>query len=278
MLHGAPRRMGFTLIELLVVIAIIAILIAILVPAVQKVREAAARMQSSNNLRQVALAAHGYHDVHKLLPFNGLQNWGNKDNHRSGSWGYQILPFIDQQPMYESMAGVAPASWTQGGVAAMMCPGRGRAPAALSGSHLGPFTDFSINCWINDSANGDEETADKRQNLQTIQDGVSNTIFFGHRMIKVGSYANTVGDDETFSPILFGGDAGTGIQRNDGSTTALFKRDEAGTLGPNDEFWGGPYVQGALFAIGDGTVRMIPYGTNLSPFLKPNDGLAVTFP
>src|SRR5688500_5626145 len=98
---GPVNRRGFTLIELLVVIAIIAILIALLVPAVQKVREAAARAQSANNLKQLGLACHGYHDICKSLPYNGTGGgpnvWGNKNDFASGSWGYQVLPFVELQ-------------------------------------------------------------------------------------------------------------------------------------------------------------------------------------
>jgi hypothetical protein len=245
---------------------------------VQKVREAAARTQSINNIKQLVLASHGYNDVCKMLPFNGLEAWANKNNHRSGSWGYQILPFLEKQMIYDMMTGTAPPSWTYGGVPVMLCAARGRAPAALTGTYIGPFTDFSINCWINDPVGGNEEAVDSKRSLQTIPDGTSNTILYGQRYIRTGSYQNTVGDNETFSPIIWGGDNGTGIQANDGSSTAQFKRDEPGVLGPNEEIWGSSFSQGALFGVADGTVRMIPYGVKLSPYLRPNDGSSVAFP
>jgi prepilin-type N-terminal cleavage/methylation domain-containing protein/prepilin-type processing-associated H-X9-DG protein len=99
------RRLGFTLIELLVVIAIIAILIALLVPAVQKVRAAAAVAQCANNLKQLALSCHGYHDANKKLPpavlFRGsLGNAVNGNSNFGPNWVVLILPYIEQGTMY----------------------------------------------------------------------------------------------------------------------------------------------------------------------------------
>jgi prepilin-type N-terminal cleavage/methylation domain-containing protein/prepilin-type processing-associated H-X9-DG protein len=98
-LRSRPWRPAFTLIELLVVIAIIAILIALLVPAVQKVRESAARAQCQNNLKQLALAVHNYHNQRNTLPPNKVTSYDPTGP--SWSWLVQILPYIEQTGLYQ---------------------------------------------------------------------------------------------------------------------------------------------------------------------------------
>ncbi len=104
-------RVGFTLIELLVVIAIIAILIALLVPAVQKVREANARLTCQNNLKQLALAVHSFHGTNKSFPtYSGIYPIAKNLTTQAantkavyGSWIVHILPYIDQSPLYDAI-------------------------------------------------------------------------------------------------------------------------------------------------------------------------------
>jgi prepilin-type N-terminal cleavage/methylation domain-containing protein len=116
MRHHSHGRSGFTLIELLVVIAIIAILIALMVPAVQKVREAAARAQCTNNLKQLGLAVQSYHDANKHLP-PGMARHDEGDDggpYSATFWSYFILPYIDQAPLYASAPFVQNPDWSTG--------------------------------------------------------------------------------------------------------------------------------------------------------------------
>ena len=96
-------RVGFTLVELLVVIAIIGILIALLLPAVQAAREAARRSQCSNNIKQIVLAVHNYHDTNKIFPMgHGTANW-QQTGYFMFCWTARILPFIEMDPLYQQM-------------------------------------------------------------------------------------------------------------------------------------------------------------------------------
>tara|TARA_R110002095_G_scaffold193414_1_gene171658 strand:- start:199 stop:1176 length:978 start_codon:yes stop_codon:yes gene_type:complete len=94
------KQLGFTLIELLVVIAIIAILIALLLPAVQQAREAARRSQCKNNLKQLGLAMHNYHDVSNRLPIAHMASSKYGYDISGYSWMIRIMPYIDQAPLY----------------------------------------------------------------------------------------------------------------------------------------------------------------------------------
>lgn len=124
--HSVPRtvsrrpRRAFTLVELLVVIAIVAVLIGLLLPAVQKVREAAARMHSANNLKQVALAAHNAHDAHGALP-PMLDDYPGPGS-GTGTAFFHLLPYIEQEPLYKKARN----------------PATGRHEAAFAGANATP--------------------------------------------------------------------------------------------------------------------------------------------
>ncbi|MDB5388587.1 MAG: hypothetical protein JWM11_4233 [Planctomycetaceae bacterium] len=101
--RSSKRRLAFTLIELLVVIAIIAVLIALLLPAVQQAREAARRSQCKNNLKQIGLALHNYHDTFRVFPFGKGAGYAGTPAYARWSQHAMILPYLDQAPLYNSL-------------------------------------------------------------------------------------------------------------------------------------------------------------------------------
>ncbi len=212
------RRAGFTLIELLVVIAIIAVLIGLLLPAVQKVREAANRLKCTNSLKQIGLAFHNHHDVHGYFP-DGGEHWDPRPGafprspgpavspHQNWGWGYQLLPYIEQDNVWRH-----PDDRTVQGtlISIYFCPSR-RAPMTIvGGGYPRAMLDYVGNAGIEDLilrgivtdiqagaalGNGTDGLVVRRPSSaphrgasvrlgSSIPDGTSNTLLVGEKRLR----------------------------------------------------------------------------------------------
>ena len=194
------NRAAFTLIELLVVIAIIAILIGLLVPAVQKVRESAARAQCSNNLKQILIATHSANDAYKYLPpLTAPDGWTAITSaaapYNGGPWTFFafILPFVEQKNIYNALTkgNVPPGAYCGGQyyrpIPVYLCPSDPSANNGMSQTTNGGANGFAVsNYAANYLVFGNPNAASDYLRVQgssrlpsSFPDGTSNTICFG---------------------------------------------------------------------------------------------------
>jgi prepilin-type N-terminal cleavage/methylation domain-containing protein/prepilin-type processing-associated H-X9-DG protein len=275
------RRKAFTLIELLVVIAIIAILVGLLVPAVQKVREAANRMSCTNNLKQIGLAAHNYHDTSLyLIPgFIGDNSETANGDNTWATWGALLLPYIEQTAVLNlwdqsRLVSTQPPGAYQTQIKIYVCPSR-PSPVLSTGDFANPggsLTDYAA-CFgtaaqyigsngaivpalpvVSFDAKGPLLVKWTHQvRITDVTDGTSNTVMFGEKSIRPNSLRGKNEDRSVFSGVRNTHRRMMG-QAPDGTQRPLLPPNNQTIPNANNSF-GGPHPGLTNFVFVDGSVR-----------------------
>jgi prepilin-type N-terminal cleavage/methylation domain-containing protein len=263
---SGSKRAGFTLIELLVVIAIIGALVALLLPAVQQVREAARRAQCRNNLRQIALSFHLHHDTLQAFPTGGWE-WWTPPTYVNGTpavgrdqqagWGFQILPYIEADAVWRAGAVTAVATPNR----IFFCPSR-RDPQTVKyvDQYTPPLTGDVLTHALCDYAasNFDGTGAVQRMTpvrIAEIIDGTSNTFLIGEKRLNVSQLGQEQADDN--EGYTAGWDEDT-MRVTTESPAPDFQGD-----GPGPMVFGASHRSAFHMAFADGSVRSLSYSIDL---------------